>query len=74
MVWIGLSDGPYGIWRSPGGKPIRVNFGEHTVVLNGMTRNGDLRVINPLRGTAEVWTRARFESAWALLGRRALGA
>lgn len=73
MAWIGLSEGPYGDWRSPQGKPIRVNFGEHTIVLNGMTRDGRLRVVNPLMGTAELWSRTRFEAAWKLLGRRALG-
>lgn len=73
MAWIGLSDGPYGQWRSPAGKIIRVNFGEHTVVLTGVTRDGRIRVANPLQGTSEWWTRARFESAWKLLGHRALG-
>jgi uncharacterized protein YvpB len=72
MAWIGLSDGPYGDWRSPQGKPITVNFGEHTVVLTGINRNGDLRVVNPLEGTFETWTPQRFEAAWQLLGRRAL--
>jgi len=43
-------------------------------VLTGITRNGDLRVINPLRGTRETWSRTRFEAAWQLLGRRALAA
>lgn len=74
MAWIGLSDGPYDAWRSPQGTPIEVNFGEHTIVLTGMTRNGDLRVVNPLKGTLETWSRQRFEAAWQLLGRRALGA
>jgi uncharacterized protein YvpB len=74
MAWIGLSDGPYGAWRSPQGTRIEVNFGEHTIVLTGMTRNGDLRVVNPLKGTLETWSRQRFEAAWQLLGRRALGA
>ena len=74
MAWIGLSDGPYGEWRSPQGKRIEANFGEHTIVLTGISRNGDLRVIDPLEGALETWSRARFESAWQLLGRRALGA
>lgn len=72
IAWIGLSDGPYGAWRSPRGKQIEVNFGEHTIVLTGMNRNGDLRVVNPLQGTLEIWSRQRFETAWQLLGRRAL--
>lgn len=74
MAWIGLSDGPYDAWRSPEGSPIQVNFGEHTIVLTGIERDGDLRVVNPLRGTVERWSRPRFEAAWELLGRRALGA
>ena len=74
MAWIGLSAGPYGEWRSPQGKPIKANFGEHTIVLAGIKRNGDLRVIDPLKGTRETWGRMRFEAAWRLLGQRALGA
>lgn len=74
MAWIGLSDGPYGEWRSPQGRRIEVNFGEHTIVLTGVNRNGDLRVVNPLEGTLETWSRQRFEAAWKLLGQRALGA
>ena len=72
MTWVGLSDGPYGEWRSPQNEPVRVNFGEHTVVLVGMTRDGQLRVINPLQGTREVWSREDFEIMWRRLGRRAL--
>lgn len=72
MVWIGLSDGPYGEWTSPEGRPVRVNFGEHTVVLAGVTSDGRLRIVNPLQGTRETWSRAEFEPMWRLLGRRAL--
>lgn len=74
MAWIGLSDGPYGEWRSPQGKRIKANFGEHTIVLTGVNRSGALRVVDPLNGTLETWSRQRFEAAWRLLGRRALGA
>ena len=74
MAWIALSSGPYGEWRSPQGKRIEANFGEHTIVLTGISRNGDLRVIDPLEGALETWSRTRFESAWQLLGRRALAA
>lgn len=74
MAWIGLSDGPYATWRSPQGTPIKVNFGEHTIVLTGINGNGDLRVVNPLNGTLESWSRPRFEAAWQLLDHRALGA
>jgi len=74
LAWVGLSDGPYGRWRSPAGKRIEVNFNEHTIVLTGIARGGDLRVVNPLQGTLERWSRSRFETAWQLLGRRAAGA
>lgn len=73
MVWVGLSDGPYGEWQSPEGRHVRANFGEHTVVLAGLDRDGSVRVSNPLQGTRERWSAARFSSMWQRLGRRALG-
>ena len=72
MAWIGLSDGPFGEWRSPSGKAIRVNFGEHTVVLRGIRLDGRIDVVNPLKGTEETWTASEFELLWNRLGRRAL--
>ena len=72
LAWIGLGDGPYRDWISPEGQPIRVNLNEHTVVLTGVRRDGSLELVNVLQGTREVWSRADFEQAWALLGRRAL--
>lgn len=72
MAWVGLSEGPYDEWRSPRGRRVRVNFGEHTVVLAGVRRDGSLRVVNPLQGTAEIWSREKFTAMWSLLGRRAL--
>ena len=74
MTWVGLQDGPYGTWRSPEGRDVRVNFGEHTVVLFGMRRDGALQVMNPLSGAREVWTKQVFETMWARLDRRALAA
>ena len=74
MVWIGLSEGPYGRWRSPAGRLIEVNFGEHTVVLTGLTADGSVRVSNPLQGSAETWSPEKFETMWERLGRRALRA
>lgn len=74
MAWIGLSDGPYGVWRTPSGREVEVNFGEHTVVLTGIEADGSVRVSNPLEGTAETWSRATFEQLWSRLGRRALAA
>jgi uncharacterized protein YvpB len=74
MTWVGLQDGPYGTWRSPEGRAVRVNFGEHTVVLFGVRRDGALRVMNPLSGAREVWTKQVFETMWERLDRRALAA
>jgi uncharacterized protein YvpB len=73
IAWIGLSAGPYGSWRTPSGRVVRVNFGEHTVVLRGVNRDGSVRVMNPLQGTAETWSPAEFEAQWELLDRRAVG-
>lgn len=71
MAWIGLSDGPYETWRSPEGRDVTVNFGEHTVVLTGI--EGDRLFVNdPLDGRRKVWTKDEFESMWKLLDRRAL--
>lgn len=72
MTWVGLQDGPYGTWRSPEGRDVRVNFGEHTVVLFGVRRDGALRVMNPLSGAREVWTKQVFETMFARLDQRAL--
>lgn len=72
MAWIGLSDGPYARWTSPQGKAIRVNFGEHTVVLHGIDVNGAVEVSNPLEGTRERWTPSQFEALWNRLGHRAI--
>lgn len=72
MVWIGLGDGPYSSWQSPAGRTITVNLNEHTVVLNGLSRSGQIFVVNPLTGTAETWSKAKFESMWELLGKRAI--
>ncbi len=74
MVWVGLGAGPYGTWRAPSGRRIRVNFNEHTVVLTGIGKGGVLSVVNVLHGTRERWSRARFELMWRRLGRRALEA
>lgn len=73
MVWVGLSDGPYETWRSPEGRPVTGNFGEHTVVLTGV-RGESLRVNDPLVGERAIWSKADFELMWARLGKRALAA
>lgn len=74
MVWIGLSEGPYGSWRTPEGRPVRVNFGEHTVVLTGVERDGRVSIVNVLQGTRERWTQSELLQKWERLGRRALAA
>jgi len=74
LAWAGLQDGPYRSWQSPNGRPIRVNLNEHTIVLTGIRANGTLQVVNVLHGTRELWSAARFQGAWDLLGRRALAA
>lgn len=72
MAWVGLSDGPYETWVTPGGRRVAGNFGEHTVVLTGI-RGDAIAVNDPLDGTRKTWTRDRFEQMWARLGKRALG-
>jgi uncharacterized protein YvpB len=74
IAWIALSDGPFAQWRTPQGKAIRANLGEHTIVLTGIGADGQIQVVNPLEGTRESWSQARFAAAWNALGRRALAA
>lgn len=72
MAWVGLSDGPYGTWTTPQRRRVKVNYGEHTVVLHGIDADGALLVSNPLEGTSERWSREQFQTLWARLGNRAL--
>jgi len=74
MVWVGLSDGPYGRWSSPAGRPIRVNFNEHTVVLTGVDAAGRVSLVNVLKGTRETWTQGELLVMWRRLDWRALAA
>jgi uncharacterized protein YvpB len=74
LAWVGLSAGSYDQWRSPNGRPITVNYGEHAIALVGVASDGSVAVVNPLTGARETWSRERFESASRLLGRRALAA
>jgi uncharacterized protein YvpB len=73
LAWVALASGPYASWTSPAGKPIRVNFGEHAVVLTGLV-GGLVEVNDPLSGERLSWSKAQFEQMWAGLGRRALAA
>ena len=71
MVWVGLTDGPMMTWRTPSGRRVTGNFGEHTVVLTGLA--GDALTVNdPLTGKRLTWTRSYFEELWGRLGRRAV--
>lgn len=72
MVWLGLAEGPFQSWKSPRGKTITVNMNEHTVVLNGIDRSGQLDVVDPLTGTRRTWTKSEFEAMWERLGDRAV--
>lgn len=71
LAWVGLSDGPFKSWRTPSGKLVKLNLGEHAVVLTGLRGNA-VTVHDPLTGTVQTWTRNRFEVQWAWLGKRAL--
>jgi len=71
LAWVALSAGPYASWTSPAGRPIRVNYGEHAVVLTGVGR-GRVHVNDPLSGERLTWSKAEFERMWAELGDRAL--
>ena len=73
MAWVALSSGPYETWRTPGGRIVHANFGEHTVVLTGID-GGSLTVNDPLSGQRLTWTKTQFEQMWSALGHRALAA
>jgi uncharacterized protein YvpB len=73
LAWVALSEGPYASWVSSAGKPVRINYGEHAVVLTGV-EGEDVRVNDPLSGERLVWTKQQFEQMWAGLGQRALAA
>ena len=71
MVWVALSEGPYGSWHSPTGRDVNVNYGEHAVVLSGVSED-DVTVNDPLSGERLTWSKSQFEVMWESLGRRAL--
>ncbi|HXV05744.1 MAG TPA: C39 family peptidase [Solirubrobacterales bacterium] len=71
LAWVALSNGPFATWTSPSGRTVRVNYGEHAVVLTGVGP-ADVLVNDPLSGTRQTWSKARFEQMWDGLGRRAL--
>jgi uncharacterized protein YvpB len=71
LAWVALAAGPYASWTSPAGKEIRINYGEHAVVLTGVDGK-DVHVNDPLSGERLIWSKQGFERMWAGLGRRAL--
>jgi uncharacterized protein YvpB len=73
MAWVALSDGPFATWQTPAGRTVRVDYGEHAVVLVGVGPD-TVSVNDPLSGRRLTWTKAEFERMWAGLGRRALAA
>ncbi|MGN6257650.1 MAG: C39 family peptidase [Solirubrobacterales bacterium] len=73
LAWVALSEGPYASWVSQAGKPIKINYGEHAVVLTGVEGEG-VHVNDPLSGERLVWSKQQFEQMWAGLGHRALAA
>jgi uncharacterized protein YvpB len=73
LVWVALSEGPLASWTSPAGRPIEVNYGEHAIVLTGVTADS-VHLNDPLSGRRLTWPKAKFERMWAGLGRRALAA
>lgn len=73
LAWVALSNGPFATWTSLSGRTVRVNYGEHAVVLTGVGPAG-VQVNDPLSGTKQTWSKARFEQMWDGLGRRALSA
>lgn len=73
LAWVALSEGPFATWTSPAGRPIKINYGEHAVVLTGV-KGGTVAVNDPLSGERLTWTKTQFAQMWAGLGRRALAA
>lgn len=73
MVWIGLSEGPYATWHSRSGALVRVNYGEHAVLLTGIDAE-TVTANDPLSGERLTWPKSQFEAMWKLLGSRALAA
>lgn len=73
MAWVGLSEGPYASWHSRSGALVRVNYGEHAVLLTGVDAE-TVTVNDPLSGERLTWPKSEFETMWNRLGRRALAA
>jgi uncharacterized protein YvpB len=73
IAWVALSSGPFASWSTPSGRAVRVNYGEHAVVLSGVDP-ARVRVNDPLSGRRLTWSKSEFVRMWTALGRRALAA
>lgn len=73
LAWVALSEGPYASWTSPAGKQIEINYGEHAIVLTGVSGQ-TVNVNDPLSGERLTWSKSQFQQMWAGLGQRALAA
>ncbi|MGE5408444.1 MAG: C39 family peptidase [Syntrophothermus sp.] len=73
LAWVALSNGPYATWETLSGQTVRINWGEHALVLTGVGPQG-VRVNEPLAGIRVVWSKEQFEAMWRGLGSRALAA
>ncbi len=71
IAWVALANGPFAEWTSPAGAKVRVNYGEHALVLTGVDRE-TVQINDPLSGMRLAWPKAQFEQMWAGLGHRAL--
>jgi uncharacterized protein YvpB len=73
LAWVALSEGPFATWETPSGRTVRVNYGEHAIVLTGVGPR-TVRLNDPLSGHRLIWQKPEFERMWAGLGHRALSA
>jgi uncharacterized protein YvpB len=73
LAWVALSNGPFATWQTSAGQTVRVNYGEHAVVLTGVGP-GTVSLNDPLSGRRLTWAKLDFERMWTGLGRRALSA
>lgn len=71
IAWVALSNGPFATWTSPAGATVRINYGEHALVLTGVDRE-TVQINDPLSGMRLTWPKSQFEQMWAGLGHRAL--
>lgn len=73
MVWVALAEGPFAEWQTLAGATVKINWGEHALVLTGIGPAG-IKINDPLSGSHLVWSKEQFEPMWQALGTRALAA